>query len=78
MAIDAVLMFWGAKIALNRSMFSGSGWNLLLITLFAALGFAGVAVPGLATRALWLLCVVAVVLLMAYLTGFRGRPEVRT
>ncbi|MDT4817034.1 Polysaccharide biosynthesis protein [compost metagenome] len=77
-AIDAVLMFWGAKIALNRSMFSGSGWNLLLITLFAALGFAGVAVPGLATRALWLLCVVAVVLLMAYLTGFRGRPEVRT
>ena len=77
-AIDALLMCWGAKFALNQSMFSGSGTQLLLISLFAALGFAGAAAPGLITRALWLVCVVAMVLLIAYLTGFRERPEVRT
>ncbi|MGV2909813.1 flippase [Achromobacter sp. AGC25] len=76
-AIDAVLMFWGAKVALNRSMFSGSSRNVLLISLFAVVGFAGVALPGMMARAAWVAGVVALVLLIAYLTGFRGRPEVR-
>lgn len=77
-AVDAVLMFWGAKIALDRSMFAGSGRNLFLISLLAVLGFLGAAVPGMGTRALWLLCVVALVLLIAYLAGSRRRPEVHT
>ena len=76
-AIDAALMFWGAKIVLNRSMFNKAGRNLLFVSGVAVLGFVGAAIPSMTVRAAWLLTVVVLVLLIAYFAGVGVRPRGR-
>ena len=76
-AIDAVLMFWGAKVVLNRAMFGGARLKLMGVTALAVLGFVGAIVPSPSVRAAWLLAVMALVLLIALrggaCVGNRGR-----
>ncbi|WP_167428012.1 flippase [Achromobacter mucicolens] len=68
-AIDAALMFWGAKVVLNRSMFSNAPLKLLAVSGLAVAGFLGALVPSASVRAAWLLMVVALVLWVAFRGG---------
>ncbi|WP_447922534.1 flippase [Achromobacter aegrifaciens] len=72
--IDAVLMFWGAKVVLSKSLFAGASRNLLFVAALAILGFFGAFIPGMAARATWLAGVVALALLIGHLAGVRLRP----
>lgn len=64
-AVDAVLMFWGVKLVLNRSMFTSAKLRLLSVSGLAVVGFVGALVPSPSVRAAWLVAIVALVLLIA-------------
>ncbi|MDH1521462.1 MULTISPECIES: flippase [Achromobacter] len=64
-AVDAILMFWGVKLVLNRSMFTSARLRLLSVSALAVVGFVGAIVPSPSLRAAWLVAIVALVLLIA-------------
>lgn len=77
-AIDAILMFWGARVTLKKSLFGGASGNLLFVSALATLGFVGSLIPSMGVRVMWLVGVCATALLAGHFAGVRiwrwGRP----
>ncbi len=65
-AVDAVIMFWGARTTLAASLLGSSPGQAVLAGLLSVSAFAGLLIPGLAARGAWL-GGLSVILLWAWL-----------
>lgn len=61
-AIDAVIMFWGARTTVHASVLGASTLKVWLASLLSVLAFAGAAIPSLALRGVWMALLVVILL----------------